>query len=308
LARLIPRRSGPALGATIGSAVYLLAAHRRAVALRNVALALGQEVDRRDQRRIVRAAYRQFGRIVIEGLMFSRYSVDDIAGPGPGADRTAGLIHYTGLEHIRAAYDSGRGVILFSAHFGNWELVALMQGYLGMPLTMITRPLDNPHFERLLAGNRSLSGNRIIHKKDSLRPMLTALKAGGGVAIVIDQNVRDGSAVFVDFFGRKAATTPSLALLALRTGAAIIPVFGVPGPGGAYRVEYLPEVVPEITGDHRADLLVLTQRCTRIIEDAIRRYPEAWLWMHERWKTRPVEEKRAARRAKEVADRMRETG
>jgi KDO2-lipid IV(A) lauroyltransferase len=278
--RLVPRRATPALGAVVGTGAWLLAGRRRQIALDNARRALGGELGPGPCGPLVRRAYRQFGRILLEGLMFPRYSARD-AGT---------LLRYTGLEHIRSAYESGRGVLLFSGHYGNWELVALMQGYLGMPLTMITRPLDNPLLERRLARLRGLSGNEIQHKKHALRPMLAALSAGRGVAIVIDQNVRDGSAVFVDFFGRKAATTPALALLALRTGAAVMPVFAIPEGSGRYRVEYLPEVVPVRTGDRQADVLDLTQRCTQVIERYVRAHQGAWLWMHERWKTRPPDE------------------
>ena len=276
LAFFLPKRAGGAAGAGVGGLCWRLLRRRRRVALDNLAHALGG-LPETERRRIARAAFRQFGRLLVEGLTLSRFSAAD----------TGGLIQYVGLEHIRAAYAGGRGVILFSAHFGNWELVALMQGWMGLPLTLVTRPLDNPLLERRLAALRSMSGNEIVHKKNALRPMLGALKAGRGVAIVIDQNVRDGTAIFVDFFGRPAATTPSLALLALRTGAAVIPVFAFPSAGGGYDVEYLPEIVPRRSDDRDADLADLTQRCTSLIEQQVRRHPEAWLWMHERWKTRP---------------------
>ena len=290
LSRLLPKRAAPLMGGAIGTLFWACASRRRGIAAENVERALGEQVDPAGRSRIVRSACRQLGRTLVEGLLFSRYTARDIGR----------IIHYTGLEHIRAAYESGRGVLLFSGHFGNWELVALMQGYLRMPLTMVTRPLDNPLLEARLARLRGLSGNDVLHKRNSARAMLAALSAGRGVAIVIDQNVRDGSAVFVDFFGRKAATTPALALLALRTGASVIPVFALPRPDGSYLVEYLPEVVPERTGSREADVFALTQRCTAIIEGYVRRYPGAWLWMHERWKTRPRGESSAPARAREA--------
>ena len=288
----VPHRLRHRIGEGIGTLCWFVMRRRRRIALENLESALGAERTPGELREIARGAFRHFGRLLVEGLTLDRF-------PPPDA---GGRIRYEGLEHIRSAYASGRGVILFSAHFGNWELAALLQGWMGLPLTMVTRPLDNPLLESRLAAMRALSGNEIVHKHNALRPMLGALNAARGVAIVIDQNVRDGSALFVDFFGRPAATTPGLALLALRTGAKVVPVFAVPAADGGYDVTYLPEVVPNRTADRERDVLDLTQRCTSLIESWIRRHPAAWLWMHERWKTRPRRRKAAALEA-QGADR-----
>jgi KDO2-lipid IV(A) lauroyltransferase len=165
--------------------------------------------------------------------------------------------------------------------------VAYLQGLRGLPLDLVTRRLDNPALERLLARRRRASGNRILHKHTAVRGILRSLGERRGVAIVIDQNVRSGSRVFVPFFGRLAATTPTLALVALRTGAPVVPVFSVPGRGAAYRIVYLPPVEVPSSGDRDRDVLELTSACTAIIERWVRRHPECWLWMHDRWKSRP---------------------
>jgi KDO2-lipid IV(A) lauroyltransferase len=197
-------------------------------------------------------------------------------------------VHYEGLAHLQEAYARGRGVLLFSGHFGQWELTALLQGYLELPLVLITRPLDNPALERRLAVLRQRSGNRVIHKRSAVREMVKALRQGIGVAIVIDQDAGpDG--VFVPFFGRMASTTPTLARIALRTGAAVIPTFSIPEPDGTYRAIYGPEVVIEKSGDSRIDTLRLTAACTATLETWVRRRPEHWLWMHRRWKTEAPE-------------------
>jgi KDO2-lipid IV(A) lauroyltransferase len=175
-------------------------------------------------------------------------------------------------------------VLLFSGHFGQWELTALMQGFVGLPLILITRPLDNPALERMLADLRSRSGNRVVHKRNAVREMVKALREGIGVAIVIDQDaLKDG--LFVPFFGRLASTTPTLARIALRTGAAIVPTFSIPREDGTYRVVYGPEVDVRKTGDMDADAHRITAECTATIERWVRAYPEHWLWMHRRWKT-----------------------
>lgn len=276
VAGLLPRRLLLAAGSAAGRLGYVLDGRHRRIATDNLRRVFGPSLPESEIRRIAKACWRHFGRILFDALSFSRLS----------ADSAGSVVHYEGLEHLRAAYARGRGVILFSGHFGHWELVALMQGYLGMPLALVTRPLDNPILERMLAGLRSGSGNVIIHKRSAVKEMLRAIQRGIGVAIVIDQDARD-LGVFVPFLGRPASTTPTLALLALKTGAAVVPVFSTPLPEGAWRVVYEPEIEVRNTGDRAADVLRLTAECTARLETWVRRYPELWLWMHRRFKTEP---------------------
>lgn len=276
LARLAPRRWLLALGSLAGGLGYLLDRRHRRIALENLAQTLGAEHEAHEIRRIARACWRHFGRVTLDTLCFPRFRRADLGR----------IVRYEGLEHIRAAYASGRGVLLFSGHFGHWELIALMQGFLDLPLALVTRPLDNPYLERLLAELRSRSGNRIVHKRHAVREMLKTLHARQGVAIVIDQDARRRG-VFVPFLGRLASTTPTLAHLALRTGAAVVPVHSVPLPDGTYRVIYGPEVAVQPTGDLAADTLQVTGACTALLESWVRSRPELWLWMHRRWKTQP---------------------
>jgi KDO2-lipid IV(A) lauroyltransferase len=275
-ARLLPRRALLALGSGAGRLGFALDGLHRRIAIENLRMVHGPSLSEAEASKITKGCWRHFGRILLDALAFPRLSA---ASVGP-------VVQYEGLEHIRAAYARGKGVILFSAHYGHWELVALMQGYLGMPLALVARPLDNPYLERMLGRLRSGSGNVIIHKRNAVREMLKAIRKGIGVAIVIDQDARDVG-VFVPFLGRLASTTPTLALLALRTGAAVVPVFSVPGSGGAWKVVYGAEVSVRDTGDHDADVLRLTAECTVIVETWVRRHPELWLWMHRRWKTAP---------------------
>ena len=275
-ARLMPRRLLHAIGSLAGSVGYWVDVRHRRVALRNLRAAFGSSLAKREARLLARNCWRHFGTVILDAAAFPRYSAASVGS----------MVHYEGLEHIRAAYESGRGVLLFSGHYGHWELVAAMQGFLGMPVALVTRPLDNPLLERMLTRLRARSGNTIIHKQGAVREMIRQLRRGGGVAIVIDQDARD-EGVFVPFFGRPASTTPTLAWLALRTGAAVIPVFSVPRPDGSYRVVYEPEVRFTPTDDRRSDVVRLTAICTSIIERWVREHPEIWLWMHRRWKTRP---------------------
>ncbi len=277
VARWVPRSFLLSIGSVGGHLGYLLDGRHRRIALENLHLVYGRDLEPSRARRMARDCWRHFGRITCDTLCFPRF------------DRRAvgRLVHYEGLEHIRGAYAKGRGVLLFSAHFGHWELTALMQGFLDLPLVLVTRPLDNPLLEDVLAGLRGLSGNRIVHKRDAVREMLTALRSKLGVAIVLDQDARrDG--IFVPFLGRLASTTPTLAMLALRTGAAVVPTYSVPRPDGSYTIVYEPEVPVDSTGDREADVRRVTAVCTQHIERWIREHPELWLWMHRRWKTQPT--------------------
>lgn len=276
LARLSPRRMLLRLGAAAGWIGYLVDGRHRRIALSNLRLAFGAAMDEKERRRIVRACWMHFGRTAFDTLNFPKLSPSAVDS----------LVHYDGLDHIRGAYRRGKGVLLFSGHFGHWELVAVMQGYLDLPLALVTRPLDNPRLEQRLARLRRQSGNDIIHHRGAVRGMVQALRRGRGVAVVIDQDARQRG-VFVPFFGHPASTTPTLASLALKTGAAVVPVFSVPRPDGSYQVIYEPPLEVKRTGNRDADVLRLTAECTAIIERWVRRRPELWLWMHRRWKSSP---------------------
>lgn len=275
--RTIPARGRVWLGRSLGLSLYHLVPRLRSMALANLERALGTTRSSEERVAIARGSFAYLGRLLCDTPSFPKVRAGNL-------ERFA---VFEGLENVRNAYAKGKGVFLFSGHYGNWEMVALLQGYLGMPLAMVTRPLDNPRLEKILFGYRTLSGNEVIHKRGAAKEMLRAIRRGWGVAIVIDQNVRGEDGIFVDFFGTPASTTPALATLALKTEAPIVPVFGIPLPDGRYLVRYLPEVEFRRRGDRRQDIADLTQLCTRIIEDQIRRQPEFWVWMHRRWRTRP---------------------
>jgi KDO2-lipid IV(A) lauroyltransferase len=280
--RVLPRPWGLALGRRAGTLAWAADRRHRRVALENLEAAFGEAMPAAERSRIARRVFEHFGMVGTECLMMTRLAPRDL-------DR---LIEYEGVEHIRKAFLKGKGVFVVSGHFGNWEMVALMQGWLGYPMALVNRPLDNPRLDRLLQQGRRHSGNEVIAKRHAAREILRTLRQGWCVALVIDQDARGGGEpVFVDFFGRPAATTPALALLALKTGAPIVPVFGLPLPGGKYRITYLPEVSVSPTGDRQKDVVAITQACTALIEDQVRRRPECWLWLHRRWKRAP----RAAR-------------
>lgn len=272
IASLLPLRLVPRLGGVLGGACFKLFSGRRKTALKNTETAFPDK-SRRERRDIVKSAFKHFGRALVETVRF----------PKIDAENMNKYASYDGLKHIKNAYEKGNGVLLFSGHYGNWELIALLQGYLDMPLDMVVRELDNPYLERWLKINRTRSGNEVIHKDSSARRMLRTLKDGGGIAIMLDQKFRGENAVFTDFFGKPVATAPTLAIMALRTGAEIIPVFSYPREDGSYKIDYLPAVKYSETGNREKDIKNLTQKCTSIIEQKIREHPRCWLWMHNRF-------------------------
>jgi KDO2-lipid IV(A) lauroyltransferase len=275
LARVLPRRALLGLGGLVGSVASRFESARRGVTLSNLRAALGEQLEEPQLRRIARACWRHFGRISFEtlGLRVSPESIAD-------------FVEVEGLEHARAAYAKGRGVLLFTGHYGHWELLNLVHGALGMKMTVVVRPIDNPWIDRTINALRRRTGNEVIRKRDAAREMLRTLRAGGAVGLLIDQDARH-QGVFVPFFGRPASTTPALALVALRTGVPVIPFYCRPVGDGRYRLTYEPPVELPSGEDREDDVVRLTARCTAILESWVRREPEYWLWMHRRWKTRP---------------------
>ncbi|MES1260748.1 MAG: lysophospholipid acyltransferase family protein [Acidobacteriota bacterium] len=191
-------------------------------------------------------------------------------------------IRYEGFEHYEQAKARGKGILFATAHLGNWELSAYAHALLTEPMNVVVRPLDNPHIDRLVETRRALSGNKLLSKRDFARAILHALRGNEPVGILVDQNAAADNGVFVPFFGKPACTNLTFAKLAGRSGAAVIPGFALwSADERKYVLRFYPEV--EISGDPEVD----TARVQAAIETAIREYPEQWLWIHRRWKTRP---------------------
>jgi KDO2-lipid IV(A) lauroyltransferase len=183
-------------------------------------------------------------------------------------------------------------VLLFSAHYGNWEVAPSSLSAYG-PVYAVARALDNRLIERDLLRLRRRQGATIIYKSGSSRRVLEALAGGGIVGIVVDQNVLRKRAVFVDFFGKPAATAGGPAALHFKSGAPLLPIFCHPR-GPRYLIRILPPLEVPPSGDLDADVLKTTRIYTKMIEQEIRREPEPWLWVHKRWNTRPANETKDA--------------
>lgn len=195
-------------------------------------------------------------------------------------------IRYEGYEHFEAGIGKGKGVLFATAHLGNWELSAFAHALLSAPMNVVVRPLDNARIDRVVKNRRRISGNRLIEKRDFARSILTALKNNEAVGVLIDQNASIDTGVFVDFFGIPACAGAGFAKLAAHSGAAVVPGFALwSGAEQKYVLRFYPPI--EITGDVACD----TSSLQRHLESVIREYPDQWLWIHRRWKTRPPGEK-----------------
>ena len=254
---------------------YHLVPRQRLIAAHNLKRAFPEKSDE-ELHRIVRGVYRNMGIVAAEFFDIPYLTKENIAA----------LVETEGVENCERALAKGRGVLLFSAHFSNWELEAAATALLFKTAVVIYRPLDSPLLEHLVLRVRSAAGNILLPKENAMRPLLRTLKQNGMVGILIDQNMAWYEGVFVDYFGRPACTTDGLALLAMHTGAPVLPAYIVRLPDGRYRLVFGPEVEVTRTGERDADVLANTQRFTKVIEQIVRRYPDQWLWVHQRWKTR----------------------
>lgn len=200
-------------------------------------------------------------------------------------------IDVKGLDNYAAARGEEKGVLLFGAHFGNWEIGNAALAVLSMPVVFIYRILDSKFLEKNITAVRASCGNTSLSKENAMRPMIRLLNKGQTISLLIDQNVAWYGGVFVDFFGRPACTTSGLALLALQTGAPVLPAFTHRLPSGKYQLEIGPKIEIIRTGNRHNDVLLNTQNFTNMIEDKIRRHPSQWFWMHQRWKTKIIQSK-----------------
>jgi len=264
----------------LGRFLFSVDRKHRGIALANLRTAFGPGEPASQLRKIARRSFIQFGAIFSDIIKMAQLT----------AERRDSLLTVQGRENLTMALKEGKGALLFTAHLGNWEIAA---GFVSKitRLGVVARALDNPLLEAELAELREGLGADIIYKKQAAREILQRLRRNETIAILIDQNVLRSEAVFVDFFGKQAATTPSLAAFHLRTKAPILPVFCLPAPSGKYHLHILEPLRLPSEGDHEKDVLKITQVCTKIIEGWIRKCPQSWFWFHNRWKSRPEDEK-----------------
>lgn len=273
----LPRPLSRAFAIGLAQVVYLLHFRLREVGMRNLAMVFPEKGEA-ERKRILRGVFTSLGRQLAELCQFPRYTPENIDE----------VVVYDGLENYERAYARGKGVLFLTGHFGGWELSAFTHSLHGHWLHVVMRPMDNPYLDRLLQRYRTMYGNKTVAKDDFVRGLLAAMKAGETVGILMDTNMTPPQGIFVDFFAIPACTASGLARIALRTDAAVVPGFTIWDEGlQKYRLRFDPALDLVRTGDLEADIAANTQMFTQVIEDYVRKYPDQWLWVHRRWKTRP---------------------
>ncbi len=273
----LPRRLSLAVGRAIGALAYIGLKRLRGVGRKNLQIAF-PDLSPEAREHILRGVYRNLGLQIAEFCQMPSLTVQS-AGK---------LIRYEGLSNYTAANDRGNGVLVLTGHLGFWELSSFFHSLMGYPMRMIIRRLDNPLIDALVNRIRCLHGNKVLHKDDFARGLLTEMRAGRTVGILMDTNMTPPQGVFVPFFAVQACTASGLARVAQKTGAAVLPGFLLwESSEQRYVLHFGREIELVVTGGSDSDALVNTARFTAILEQYVRRYPEQWLWMHRRWKTRP---------------------
>jgi KDO2-lipid IV(A) lauroyltransferase len=258
---------------------YALARGLRRVGMRNLALAF-PERPLAERRRILRTSVANLGRMAAELAHLPHLDADDLRAMVVFEDEA------WWAENVARPRDTG-GLIL-SGHFGNWELLVFAHGMRGFPVSMVHRTIANPLVDRWLNALRARAGTRLVRKRHAAGGVLKALHDRELLVLPFDQNSTRGLGVFVDFFGIPASTNSGIARLALRSGAPVVPVFIVrEGRRARHRVHVLPIMYLQRSGDLESDVKRATQELSDVFEGMVRRYPEQWLWVHKRWKTRP---------------------
>ncbi|MDP8262301.1 MAG: lysophospholipid acyltransferase family protein [Candidatus Ancaeobacter aquaticus] len=281
---LFPRTVMLKIADLLGDLAYSIDSHHRNVALTNIGIAFpGMEVKKAHE--IAKNSFRNMFRTGIE-VMYAPKIIS--------SENIANIMRLEGEKNILDGAKKKKGVLCIAAHFGVWEFLfygnyLLPQPF--VPLNAIIRPSDNPYIDKFINHARELLGTVMVPKKQSIKPIIKALQRNESIGILIDQNVCREEGVFVDFFGKKAATTFGATLLALRTDAPIVPVFVYTDrKTNTHVIKFLPEIPLTRTGNSTEDIRINTQKFTACVEDIIRKNPEQWLWVHKRWKTRPIGE------------------
>jgi KDO2-lipid IV(A) lauroyltransferase len=274
---VLPRRAARAVGAGIGAIAWRLLGRLRQTGLRNLEIAFPEKA-KEEREAILRGVYRSLGWQIGEFCKMRGYT----------AEQASRFIRYEGLEHYLAAKAKGHGVLVLTGHLGAWELSSFYHSLMGYPMSLVIRRLDNSLVDEFVNAIRCLHGNRVIHKDDFARGLLTSMHRGETVGILMDTNMTPPQGVFVPYFGVEACTASGLARVAMRSGAAVLPGFLLwEAAEQRYVLRFGAELELVRTGNAEQDILANTAMFAATTEAYVRRYPEQWLWVHRRWKTRP---------------------
>ncbi len=281
-----------ALAIPLGRIWYGLDHYHRRIALENISIAFGRELDPAGIRNLARNNFIQLVRVMLELPSLLRLKKDNIDS----------YVQISGLEHLETALARGKGVLALTAHLGNWELMAVATALkFGTPFNVMARPLDFAPMDRVLTEIRSRTGNRVLDKDKSAGEVAPLLEKNETIGILLDQNASWFEGVYVPFFGKVACTNKGLAIFALRYDATVLPVFNTRRDDGRYHVVFYPPVDLVRSTNISSDILENTRRFNQIIEEAIRKAPDNWLWVHRRWRMKAIPE-RARRKIKGIID------
>ena len=273
-------------GRQLGSLGYYLDWEHRSVALENLHLAFGQEKSASQIRTIAKRTFQNFGMMAIE---FFRI-------PGMNTEDFKKKVSFEGLDEALKLLEKKKGGLLLIGHFGNWELMALMSKVIGNPILVIAKPINQKGVDRWITEIRKVTGLELIPPENASRKVFKALSQNRVVGILIDQRAKRSRGVWADFFGRKAPTTPGLAVLAIRTGAPVVPVFMIRNGFEKHRLLIKEPLELVETGDMKKDVEANTQLFTHTLESMIRQYPDQWFWVHRRW-----ERKKGSNRVRHIS-------
>ena len=274
----IPRKLSFKFGNFAGRFLFLIDKKHQGIVLDNLNRAFGHEKNQYEIRKLGKQVFVNAFQIVLD-IGWS-LSMDE--------QQLMKYFKIEGLSNIKKAYEQGKGVLVLTAHFGNWELLSVVGAILAYPLTVLYRPLDFKPFDSFFVNLRTRFGARVIPLKRSLLAIIRSLDRGELVVLLMDQNVDWYEGVFVDFMGHRACTNKGLAMLASKTRAPVIPGFMIRKKEG-FTAKFLPEIPLQQTGDKTRDLEDNTRQYNKAIESFLRQYPDQWFWLHQRWKTKPYQ-------------------
>lgn len=274
LINLLPEGVALWVGRQMGNVAYYLDWEHRRVAFRNLRIAFGQEKSEEERRSIAKKNFQHMGMMVIE--FFQILKMD--------RETYGRKVSVEGLEEALKLLEKKKGGLLLIGHFGNWELMGIMSKVIQIPILAIAKPIkQNEKLYRFILGIRDKAGLTIISPENAIQKVLGALSKNWLVAVLIDQRAKRSRGVWVDFFGKKAPTTPGLAVMAIRSGAPVIPAFMIRNGFKKHRLVVKKPVELVLTGDMQKDVEINMQRFTRVLESMIREYPDQWVWIHRRW-------------------------
>lgn len=270
----IPRAWMNRVAVPVGQFWFRIDRRHRTIAYDNMMGALGTEMSAEAIWKLVQANFIQLARMALEIPSLLKF------GPETADD----YISLSGQEHLAEARSRGKGILVLTAHLGNWELMALAAPVVArMPMSVVARPLDYEPLDWLLTEIRTRTGNRIINKRKAAELIGQMMREGRTVAILLDQNSNLAEGVYTPFFGMTACTNKGLAMFALRYDATVLPAFNIRQPDGRYQIVIAPPVALIKTGNTRKDILLNTERFNAVMEHHIRMAPDNWLWVHRRW-------------------------